>query len=182
MRAAEAPNRMLVTVVSAITLAAGLFAVAAMDASARQMDGPDVPHTPPMTCTSTRTSTATTTGTPPTATPTPVMLSNVNISGVVAAMGTPVSARILLHPSDGRCPWSAASDASGHFDRTCSDARLGSSVDVWVVGDAHDRWRSSYPVEKGESGPRPIEVRAVLAVVPPRRSSIESGSSCSSGH
>jgi hypothetical protein len=34
------------------------------------------------------------------------MLHDVTVSGDVETLGTPVSAYILLYPSDGRCPWS----------------------------------------------------------------------------
>jgi hypothetical protein len=105
-------------------------------------------------------------------TPSPEWLHDVRVSGDVVALGTPVSAYILVHPSDGRCPWSYPgtggyrSDDSGRFERTCSDAWTGSTIDVLVIDDAHDLWRRSYRVESGESGPKPIEVRAVLTPRP----------------
>jgi len=116
------------------------------------------------------TPTVTATGSPSTSTPTPGMLRDVNVFGVVVARETPVRARILLHPSDGRCPWSDGyrSGADGRFDRTCSDARSGSAIDVWVLAEEHDRWMQSYRVEPGDVGAQPIEVRAVLAPLPTR--------------
>jgi hypothetical protein len=104
----------------------------------------------------------------PTATPAPEMLRNVNVFGIVVARETPVRARILLHPSDGRCPWSDGyrSGEDGRLDRTCSDARQGSTISVWVLGDHHDPWSQSYEVERGDHGAKPIEVRAILTARP----------------
>ena len=105
---------------------------------------------------------------PTTATPAPEMLRNVNVFGIVVARETPVRARILLHPSDGRCPWSDGyrSGEDGRLDRTCSDARQGSNIDVWVLGDHHDPWSQWYEVQRGDHGAKPIEVRAILTARP----------------
>jgi len=105
-----------------------------------------------------------------TTTPTPEMLSDVAVSGVVESQGTPVRARVHLYPSDGRCPWSGGyrSDADGRFDRTCSDARLGSRITVRLLADGYDQWSDSYTVEQDELGARPIDVRAELTPQPTR--------------